>query len=117
MMFITQLTAQQPEVKLLLPGTNIHCSILHHELCSTDQPQAPLTIGWRMIDRSQSAASPDCVIVTDVAANTEVYQLDPHSNSVNNTVHNLKEFCVNSADYKLTGNEQVTLLLEIDTDN
>ena len=117
MILIAQLTAQQPEVKLLINGAFVNGCILSKQLNTNDPVQPPLNIGWRIIDRSKTAASPDCVVVTDVAANAEAYELQPLSNSVNNTAHNLKEFCVNSADYKLTGNEQVTVMLEIDTDS
>ncbi len=117
MILIAQLTAQQPEVKLLVHGAFVNGSILSKQLNINDPVQPPLSIGWRIIDRSKSAASPDCVVVTDAAETTEAYQLHSHANSVNNTAHNLKEFCVNSADYKLTGNEQVTVMLEIDTES
>ena len=117
MILIAQLTAQQPELKLLIHGAFVNGSILSKQLNINDPVQPPVNIGWRIIDRSKTAASPDCVVVKDATANTEVYQLHPHSNSVNNTAHNLKEFCVNSANYKLTGNEQVTVILEIDTES
>lgn len=117
MILIAQLTAQQPEVKLLIHGAFVNGSILSKQLNTNDPVQPPLNIGWRIIDRSKTAASPDCVVVTDAAANTQAYQLQPLSAIVPNASHNLKEFCVNSADYKLTGNEQVTVMIEIDTDN
>lgn len=117
MILIAQLTAQQPELKLLLHGAFVSCSILMKQVNTSDPNQPPLNIGWRIIDRSKTAPSPDCVVLTDTGATTEADPLQLRSGIVNNTAHNLKEFCVNSADYKLTGTEQVTLLLEIDTDN
>lgn len=115
MTLIAQLNALQPDLKLLIPGAFVHCSLLSRQLNTTDQEQAPLNIGWRIIDRSYTAASPDCVVVTDASTNEESSQLLPISQIVSNTHHNLKELCVNTGDYELTGIEQVTVLLEIDT--
>ncbi len=114
MILITQLNALQPEVKLLLPGTKIHCSILQQQLRSTDPQQAPLNIGWRMIDRSQSAASPDCFVVTDASEQEEFAVLQPISHLHGNTAYAFNEFCLNTGGYQLTGIEQVTILLDID---
>jgi hypothetical protein len=75
-----------------------------------------LTTGWRIIDRSQSTASPDCLVLADVAEHSEMYQLQPMSEVMSKSPHNLKEFCVNTGDYTLAGYEQVTVLLEIDGD-
>lgn len=116
MILIAQLTALQPEVKLLLHGAFVNCSILSQQLNTNVPGQPPLNIGWRIIDRSHTAASPDCIEVTN-AADPEVYQLRPMSNVIGNLSHNLKEFCVNSAVYKFDATEQVTVMLEIDTDS
>ena len=115
MILIAQLTAQQAEVKLLIHGAFVNGSILSKQLTTNDPVQPPLNIGWRIIDRSKTAASPDCVVVTDASANEESSQLQPISQIVNNTHHNLKELCVHTGDYELRGIEQVTVLLEIDT--
>ena len=114
MILIAQLNALQPELKLLIPGSFVHCSLLSRQLNTNGQEQAPLNIGWRIIDRSHTAASPDCLVVTDVPAKEEGSQLQPISHIVNHTHHNLKELCVHTGDYELKGVEQVTVLLEID---
>ena len=115
MILITQLTPHQPEIKLLIHGAYVNCSILSKQLNTKDPNQPPLNIGWRIIDRSHSAASPDCLVLTEASQHAEGYQLQPMSELVTNTPHNLKEFCLNTGDYKLAGYEQVTVLLEIDT--
>lgn len=115
MILIAQLTAQQPELKLLIHGAYISCSILRKQLNINDPHQPPLNIGWRIIDRSQTAASPDCLVLANNTEHAEMYQLQPMSDVMSNSPHNLKEFCLNTGDYKLAGYEQVTVLLEIDT--
>jgi hypothetical protein len=115
MILIAQLTACQPEVKLLIHGAYVNCTILNKQLNSTDSNQPPLNIGWRIIDRSKTAASPDCLVLANNAEHSEMYQLQPMSEMVSNSPHNLKEFCLNTGDYQLAGYEQVTVLLEIDT--
>ena len=115
MILIAQLTANQPEVKLLIHGAYVSCSILSKRLNSKDPNQPPLNIGWRIIDRSQTTASPDCLVLANHAEHAEMYQLQPMSDVLSNSPHNLKEFCLNTGDYKLAGYEQVTVMLEIDT--
>lgn len=115
MILIVQLTAQQPELKLLIKGAYVHCSILSKQVNSSDPAQPPLNIGWRIIDRSHSPASPDCLLLHDPSDNTSFYQLTPIATTGQYNPHNLKEFCLNTGDYQLTGAEQVTLLLELDT--
>lgn len=115
MILIAQLTPHQPEIKLLIHGAYVNCSILSKQLNTKDANQPPLNIGWRIIDRSHSAASPDCLVLANNAEHSELYQLQPMSEVISNSPHNLKEFCLNSGDYKLAGYEQVTVLLEIDT--
>ncbi len=114
MILITQLTALQPEVKLLLPGTAVSCSLLSQQLHQTDPQHPALTIGWRMIDRSHSAASPDCFVVTDAMEQEGVSSLQPLSQLQPNSTHAYREFCLNTGDYRLTGVEQVTVMLEIE---
>lgn len=115
MILIAQLTARQPEVKLLIHGAYVGCSIISKQLNTKDPNQPPLNIGWRIIDRSHSAASPDCLVLADHAEHAEMYQLQPMSELVSHSPHNLKEFCLNTGDYELAGYEQVTVMLEIDT--
>ena len=115
MVLIAQLTAQQPEIKLLIHGAYVNCGILSKLLNTKDPNQPPLTIGWRIIDRSKTAASPDCLVLANHAEHAEMYQLQPMSEVMHHSPHNLKEFCVNTGDYQLAGNEQVNVLLEIDT--
>ena len=115
MILIAQLTAQQPELKLLIKGAYVNCSILSKQVNSSDPAQPPLNIGWRIIDRSETAASPDCLLLHDPSEHTSFYQLTPVAATGHYNPHNLKEFCLNTGDYKLAGNEQVVLLLEIDT--
>jgi hypothetical protein len=115
MILIAQLTARQPEIKLLIHGAYVNCSILSKQLNTKDPNQPPLNIGWRIIDRSQTAASPDCLVLANHAEHAEMYQLQPMSEVMKHSPHNLKEFCVNTGDYQLAGYEQVTVLLEIDT--
>ena len=115
MILIAQLNALQPELKLLIPGSFVNCSLLSRQLNTTDQEQAPLNIGWRIIDRSYTAASPDCLVVTEAMENTEGSTLQPVSHIINNRDYNRKELCVHTGDYELKGIEQVTVLLEIDT--
>jgi hypothetical protein len=114
MILIAQLTSQQPELKLLINGAYVNCSILSKRINSFDPSLPPLNIGWRIIDRSQTPASPDCLLLHDSADNAFAYQISPAA-AANTNPHNLKEFCLNTGDYKLTGSEQVTLMLEIDT--
>jgi len=115
MILIAQLTAHQPEVKLLIHGAYISCSILSKQLNTKDPNQPPLNIGWRIVDRSHSAASPDCLVLANHTEHAEMYQLQPLSEVMSNTPHNLKEFCLNTGEYQLAGYEQVTVMLEIDT--
>ena len=115
MILIAQLTAHQPEVKLLIHGAYISCSILSKQLNTKDPNQPPLNIGWRIIDRSQTAASPDCLVLANHAERLGMYQLQPMSEVLSNSPHNLKEFCLNTGEYQLAGYEQVTVMLEIDT--
>lgn len=115
MILIAQLTPQQPELKLLIKGAYVNCSILSKQMNTIDPAQPPLNIGWRIIDRSETAASPDCLVLHDSADNSYSYQLTPIAEANHPNPHNLKEFCLNTADYKLSGSEQVTVMLEIDT--
>jgi hypothetical protein len=101
MLLLVQLTAATPELKLLVPGAA--------------EEQAPLNIGWRMIDRSHTAASPDCLVLADADATDPVYQLQPLTTVQQKGTHNLKEICVHTGNYVLQPDEQVTVLLDIDT--
>lgn len=115
MILIAQLTSQQPELKLLIKGAYVNCSILSKQINSTDPAQPPLNIGWRIIDRSHTPASPDCLLLHDPSEHTSFYQLSPVAATGPFNPHNLKEFCLNPGNYQLTGTEQVTLMLELDT--
>lgn len=115
MLLIVQLTATTPQLKLLLHGAYVNATVLSKQVNSTDPNQPPLNIGWRIIDRSQTAASPDCLLLTEHSDDASFYQLQPITALTQSNVHNLKEFCIHTGGYVLQGNEQVTLLLDVDT--
>ena len=64
MLLVVQLTANTPELKLLLHGAYVNATVLSKKVNTTNPNQPPLNIGWRIIDRSQSEASPDCLLLT-----------------------------------------------------
>ncbi|RXK59614.1 hypothetical protein ESA94_11115 [Lacibacter luteus] len=115
MLLIVQLTATTPELKLLMHGAYVDALVLSKQVQSNDPNQPPLNIGWRIIDRSQTAASPDCLLLTPGDEAGYSYQLQPITTVKPGSIHNLKEFCLNTGDYVLQDKEQVTLLLDIDT--
>lgn len=115
MLLLVQLTAATPELKLLVPGATVNAVLLSSLLQTTAEEQTPLSIGWRMIDRSHTAASPDCLVLADADATDPVYQLQPLTAVQQKGTHNLKEICVHTGNYVLQPDELVTVLLDIDT--
>lgn len=115
MLLVVQLTANTPELKLLLHGAYVNATVLSKKVNTNDPNQPPLNIGWRIIDRSQSEASPDCLLLTGNNEEDAFYKLQPLTAIKESNVHNLKEFCVHTGDYVLRADEQVSLLLDIDT--
>lgn len=114
MLLLVQLTAATPELKLLVPGATVNAVLLSSQLQTTGDAKVPLSIGWRMIDRSHTAASPDCLVLADADATDPVYQLQPLTAIQHKGTYNLKEICVHTGNYVLQPDEQVTVLLEIE---
>ncbi len=115
MLLLVQLTAARPELKLLVSCAAVHAVLLQQSLTPCVDQQHVSALGWRVTDRSQSPASPDCLVLADAEEEGRFYPLQSLPAVTELQLYNLKEICVYTGTCVLQGDEFVTVLLDIDT--